>query len=66
MLIFSLLSNVDACATRRRMSFPEAGFAMMPTAADPDLILLSSADSELVFSPERDRVQAPERQNMRI
>src|SRR5262245_33647843 len=31
MLIFSLLSNVEPCATSRRMSFPEAGLAMIPT-----------------------------------
>jgi hypothetical protein len=30
-LIFSLLSNVEPWATRRRMSLPDAGFAMIPT-----------------------------------
>src|SRR5712691_7271378 len=33
MFTFSLLLNTDPCATRRRMSFPEDGLAIMPTHA---------------------------------
>ena len=30
--VFSVLGNTDACATTRRMSLPDIGFGMIPTA----------------------------------
>src|SRR5215475_13832828 len=33
MFTFSLLLNTEPCATRRRMSLPEDGFAIIPTHA---------------------------------
>src|SRR5215467_14047187 len=51
MFTFSLLLNTEPCATRRRISLPEDGFAIIPTHATRDPSYLSSCTGTCEIDP---------------